>query len=169
MPNSLTTHTTDYITLNPRFKIFAGGLSKMSNFLLLARPSASLAPARRPHPPRLRSFLRAKFICPCPTPPVRGQLLYFNCTPCNLRIKGDLAVCIINPPNPEKGSGGPFRPGARTSLGKSFQSQGILLSRTVSSSPRVLVSPFFPSNTAAPSEGQFRSSPPRFYLYPFCS
>ncbi|PJB48328.1 hypothetical protein CO104_01575 [Candidatus Collierbacteria bacterium CG_4_9_14_3_um_filter_43_16] len=27
----------------------------MSNFNVLARPSASLAPARRPHPPRLRN------------------------------------------------------------------------------------------------------------------
>jgi hypothetical protein len=41
----------------------------MSNFNVLARPSASLAPARRlytelavcAHPPRLRYFLRARF------------------------------------------------------------------------------------------------------------
>jgi len=31
---------------------FAGRLQKMSNFNVLVLPSASLAPARRPHPPR---------------------------------------------------------------------------------------------------------------------
>jgi len=39
-------------------------LQKMSNFNVLARlaPLGSLAPARRPHPPRLRYFLRARFL-----------------------------------------------------------------------------------------------------------
>ena len=49
---------------------YAGRLQKMSNFNVLARPSASLAPARRlhtelaecAHPPRLRYFLRARFL-----------------------------------------------------------------------------------------------------------
>lgn len=36
-------------------RCLTGGLRKMSNFIWLARPSASLAPARRPHPPRLRN------------------------------------------------------------------------------------------------------------------
>jgi len=46
------------------FFLLAGSLQKMSNFIWLARPSASLASARRPHPPRLRYFLRARFSRP---------------------------------------------------------------------------------------------------------
>jgi len=55
----------------------AGGLQKMSNFNVLARlaPLGSLAPARRPHPPRLRNRRLGKRFCKAKSPRKNAKIL----------------------------------------------------------------------------------------------